>query len=160
MSGRPNIEEIDKLREATKQLKSLFDEDVKLQRTISDSQKRRSAIETLISGRRREIIELLENMDCASRGNTGWEGRFMTFLTELVVPTPKPWPKPFEYKPGTEFEVNDEVYYVPPGCPTSYGPYRIEEIRMHEKPEGYKEARVGMSWYSFSDLRRDSKEKA
>lgn len=88
MSGRPNIEQINQLRGHVQKLAMAKQDCMECRRQIrlyTDSLKLN---EETHAECQRQIIKLMDEMDVSSRGNFGWENRFMTFIAELVCPLP------------------------------------------------------------------------
>lgn len=88
MSGRPNIEQINQLREHVKVLAHAKREYVEYKHTIQRATELLKQAEETHAECQREIIKLMDEMDVSGRGNFGWENRFMVFIAELVCPFP------------------------------------------------------------------------
>src|SRR5687767_11897767 len=84
MSSKPSPDGVAKLRELATLKRNLENEMESLRPTI----KRWNEIPNQIKAADKEIIKQLENMDCRSSGNFGYEGRVLWMLAELVTPTP------------------------------------------------------------------------
>lgn len=81
MSSLPDSDKVMKLRGLIRKHRTLSKE-------LSEAHAVAAKIENLSEETRsvhREVLRVLESMDCKSSGNFGWEQRLMWMLTELVV---------------------------------------------------------------------------
>lgn len=84
MSNTPSEEGIKKLRAVIDRL-SIIDEDAKLLRKqLAEREVSLKALEEETSQLARKVPELLQSMDLASSGNSGWEVRLVWALRELA----------------------------------------------------------------------------
>lgn len=81
MSGYPDKEGVEKVRTAIETIAHLNEEICKIDALIANRAK-------LVEQRdihARNVPVILEKMDLTSRGNMGWEGRMIQFLTEFGI---------------------------------------------------------------------------
>ncbi len=90
MSGRPNPEQIAQLRTAILRAHQLDGDIEKLQRERGDINRRIHTAETESDRSKQTVLDLMQKMDVAEKGNAGWQNRVLYFLGELVANAPMP----------------------------------------------------------------------
>lgn len=81
MSSKPSVEGVAELRKLILRRREILDEVADLQAKV----KRIKDLEHEHSAVYQAILDMLENMDCKSTGNAGWEGRFFWMLDQLEL---------------------------------------------------------------------------
>ncbi|MBL8815241.1 MAG: hypothetical protein JNL58_04365 [Planctomyces sp.] len=90
MSGRPNIEQINELRNELRAISQLR-KDISMYRDrIKSDTAALQESEDVYRKCVATVSRLMDEMDVRSCHNFGWEGRFMTFISELMFPVEKP----------------------------------------------------------------------
>ncbi len=80
MSSKPDADGVDNLRRLLSERMELVEEIT----AIRSAAERLEELELKYRIVSNNVIEQLEEMDCKSNGNTGWEGRITWMLTELM----------------------------------------------------------------------------
>jgi len=76
----PNAEQIVEMRIVIKRRNELTEEIAAARKVVATLPKLEEAYKESV----RDILRLIEEMDCKSPGNMGWEGRITTLLGELI----------------------------------------------------------------------------
>lgn len=85
MSGLPNEEGVEQLRQAAARVRELDTEASRLRRLIQDYTERLQAAVYERDKQASEVLKRLHAMDVASDRNFGWESRVVWFLSELAT---------------------------------------------------------------------------
>jgi hypothetical protein len=84
MSGQPDIQTVRRLRFLATERSRLENEIRIAEGQIREASLRLKKCQEDYVVTKREMLKLLEDMDCASRGNGGWENRITLLLSQLV----------------------------------------------------------------------------
>lgn len=79
MSNKPSVESVAALRSLLKRRNEIYDEMMALRAKIAQLE----VLERDYVDLSREVMDALENMDCKTSGNTGWEARILWLLGQL-----------------------------------------------------------------------------
>lgn len=83
MSGKPSYDGVVKLRLTLSDLDKAIRTSDYLRSDIKNYTSKLELSDALIGKKRRELFELLGQMDTSSTGNAGWEGRFEFLFLEM-----------------------------------------------------------------------------
>jgi septation ring formation regulator EzrA len=83
MSRSPNYGGVKKLRELAARYRTLLDESYILSERIASDTHNLNKVNDEFIKTKQEIVTTLEEMDCATSGNGGWENRIAWMLAEF-----------------------------------------------------------------------------
>ena len=83
MSGKPSLEGVELFRQALHSMACSSTESERIRLEINSLQAELNRHQQTAESAYRDIFKLLQGMDVYSSGNTGFEGRFSWFMTEL-----------------------------------------------------------------------------
>lgn len=86
MSGRPNVEQINELREHVRLLNQAARITEDATKAIAVFKQQLQEAQDEHSKHMDAIVKLMDEMDVSSRGNHGWKNRYSVFLAELLFP--------------------------------------------------------------------------
>jgi len=89
MSGYPNHNEVEQLKQALRELHKRDQKVHSIQRRINDANRELPDAEAQQTRAAKLVKDLLAKMDCIQTGNHGWEARYLTLLMRLAEEPPE-----------------------------------------------------------------------